>query len=176
MSNITQDQLESFLNDRLKLDLGIYEAHLKQQNSEIVEYNQLKQTIAAIQNDLGKSLKTQVNIGGDFFMQAKVPNTEKILVNVGCNVYLELTLEEAAKFGQMKINILEKQAEVIREEVCKIKAHIKMTLLAIGEVTELLRATWKERDYQIKIPLLILMIFCKVELGSNITLKLRKMW
>lgn len=143
MSNVGVEQLESFLNEKLKEDLKLYETSLKQFADEIQEYNQLKHSITAIQNDLGKSFKTQINVGGDFFMQAKVPDTEKILVNIGCNVYLEFTLEEAAKYVQMRINILEKQANLIKDELCKTKAHIKMTLLLIGEKTQL-HTSWEK--------------------------------
>lgn len=137
MSNLNAEHLEVFLQDKLKPSLQIYETSLKKLNDEIVEYTQLKHSIAAIQNDLGTTFKTKVNIGGDFFIQAKVPNTEKILVNIGCQVYVEFTLEEAGKYVQMKLNILEKEADVIRDELCKTKAHIKMTLLLLGERTGL---------------------------------------
>lgn len=140
MSNVPTDKLEEFINGKLKEDLKYYEQHLKQLTDETLEYTQLKHQITAIKNELpGDSFKTQVNIGGDFFMQAKVPSKEKILVNIGLDTYVEFTLDEAERYAQMKMNILEKQAEVVRDEVCRIKAHIKLCLLAIGDKTQLLR-------------------------------------
>lgn len=140
MSNVTSEKLEEFINGKLKEDLKYYEEHLKQITEENVEYTQLKHQITTIKNDLpGDNFKTQVNIGGDFFMQAKIPSKEKILVNIGLNTYLEFTLDEAEKYAQMKMNILDKQSEVIRDEVCKIKAHIKLCLLVLGDKAQFLR-------------------------------------
>lgn len=140
MSHVTMERVEDFINGKLKEDLKYYEQHLKQLTDESLEYTQLKHQVTTIKNHLpGDSFKTQVNIGGDFFMQAKVPSKETILVNVGLNTYVEFSLDEAERYALMKTNILDKQAEVIRDEVCKIKAHIKLCLLAIGDKTQMLR-------------------------------------
>uniref|UniRef100_A0A336LXH0 Ubiquitin-like protein 5 n=1 Tax=Culicoides sonorensis TaxID=179676 RepID=A0A336LXH0_CULSO len=140
MSKASADKIEEFINDKLKEDLKYYEQHLKQLSEETIEYTQLKNQINTLKNDLpGKSFKTQVDIGSNFFMQAKVPSKDKILVNVGLNVFIEFTLEEAEKYVQMKINILEKQSDVVRDEVCKIKANIKLCLLALGDKTRLIK-------------------------------------
>ncbi|XP_063706389.1 protein UXT homolog [Culicoides brevitarsis] len=139
MSKVTTEKLEEFINGKLKEDLKYYEQHLQQLTAENLEYTQLKHQITTIKTLPGDSFKTQVNIGGDFFMQAKVPSKETILVNIGLNVFVEFTLDEALKFAQMKINILDKQAEIVRDEVCRIKAHIKLCLLAMGDKTQLLR-------------------------------------
>lgn len=140
MLNFSTDKVETFINDKLKEDLKTYEAYLKRLTDETIEYTELKNLITTIKDDLpGNVLKTQINIGADFFMQAKVPNKEKILVDIGLGIYVEFTLDEAQKYVQMKINILEKQADVIRDEVCKVKAHIKLALLVIGDRTELIK-------------------------------------
>jgi prefoldin alpha subunit len=127
----TPEQLESFINDHLKEDLKNYEQQLAKINTDISEYLQIKKVIEHIKDD--KVLKTQVNIGGSFFMQAKVNDLEKMLVNVGLDVYVEFTLDEAVKYVDFKVKVLTKEADVIREESLKTRANIKLALLCIGE-------------------------------------------
>lgn len=66
-------------------------------------------------------------------MEAQVDKIEPIIVNVGLNVYLELTLEEALKFLVMKIKSINKESDLIREQSLKVKAEIKILLMYLAE-------------------------------------------
>lgn len=127
------DKLETFINDHLREDLKVYEMHLNHINNEIVEYNQLRHTAETISNHLTDGFKTKVDIGGNFFVQAKVDDTDRILVNVGLNHFVEFRLDEAIKFCDFKVRVLNKEADVIREESLKCRANIKLALLCIGD-------------------------------------------
>lgn len=128
-----KEKLEEFINDHLREDLKVYEAHLNHINSEIMEYNQLRHTTDTINNHLKDGFKTKVDIGGNFFVQAKVDDTDRILVNVGLNHFVEFRLDEAIKFCDFKVRVLNKEADVIREESLKCRANIKLALMCIGE-------------------------------------------
>ncbi|XP_055712444.1 protein UXT homolog [Phlebotomus papatasi] len=128
--SLTLEKLEEVHSQFLQ-DLEVYERQLQRINAEISEYCQLKQTIVVIERDLREGFKAQVNVGANVFMQAKVKDTEKILVNVGMNHYVEFSLEEALKFVDLKIRILTKHSDVIREEVIKTKTRIKLGLLCV---------------------------------------------
>ncbi|KAI4873398.1 hypothetical protein NFI96_012312 [Prochilodus magdalenae] len=99
-------QYESFINDVLKRDLqkvleqrdGVYE--------KIAEYLQLKNTIKSIQETDSKELKTDVDLGCNFYVQAHVPDTSKIFVAVGYGFFVELTLSEALTFIEKKTSQL----------------------------------------------------------------------
>lgn len=127
------NRIESFVNDKLRSDLQRYEEFLIRNNAEIMEYMELQKFVQNIENYMADGFKTQVNIGGNIFMQAKVDNTDHILVNVGLHHYLEFTPPEAVKFCTMKISALEKESEVIREKSVETRAHIKMALLCLSE-------------------------------------------
>ncbi|XP_058467117.1 protein UXT [Malaya genurostris] len=126
--------LESFINDCLREDLKTYEQQLNRLNNDIMEYVQLKNMIENMPND---ELKTLVNVGGNFFMKAKTTQLDKILVDVGLRCYVEFSMEEALKFVDMKVNILTKHADVIREKSLETKASIKLALMVIGESSRL---------------------------------------
>lgn len=78
---MTPAKLESFVNDYLRVDLAKYEQHINALNADIMEYVQLKNMIEAIAGDLtgdgsssggGGGFKTQVNVGGNCFVQVSI--------------------------------------------------------------------------------------------------------
>lgn len=66
---MTPEKLETFVNDYLRRDLTTYELHLDQLNAEIMEFIQLKNMVESISTDFKEGFKTQVNIGGNCFIQ-----------------------------------------------------------------------------------------------------------
>lgn len=128
-----KEKLESFINDNLREDLKKYEEYLGKVNAEIMEFVQLKNVVQTIIDHMRDGFKTQVNIGGSFYMAAKVPDTKEILVNVGLNHYVSFTLEEAIKFCEFKIKVLQKEADVIREKSIETRAQIKLALVCIAD-------------------------------------------
>lgn len=153
---MTPAKLEAFVNDYLRVDLAKYETFIKQLNAEIMEFVQLKNTIESMTENLGGAFKTQVNVGGNCFVQvasppldssailhllyfqypaqipqARIDNTEHILINVGLEHYVEFTLAEALQFCALKVRALNKQADVVREESVKTRANIKLALLCL---------------------------------------------
>lgn len=125
--------IETFVTENLKKDLQEYDKYLNKMNLEIIEFVQLKNLIEQIKEHMSGGFKTQVDIGGNIFMQAKVPDTQKILVNIGLNHYMELTLDEALRFCDNKIKSLQKDEDVIREKSIEIRANIKLALLCLAE-------------------------------------------
>ncbi|TTB56401.1 Protein UXT [Bagarius yarrelli] len=127
-------QYESFINDVLKRDLqkvleqrdGVYE--------KIAQYLQLKNTIKSMQETDSKELKTDVDLGCNFYVQAHVPETSRIFVAVGYGFFLELTLSEALAFIEKKTNHLTEYSEFLTNDAAKIKAHIRLVLEGLREL------------------------------------------
>ncbi|XP_062547921.1 protein UXT [Armigeres subalbatus] len=134
---LAPENIESFVNDCLREDLKLYEHQLDRLNADVMEYIQLKNMIENIQETATEGFKTQVNVGGNFFMKAKTDRVETILVDVGLKHYVEFSLQEALKFVDMKVKVLTKQADVIRDKSVETKANIKLALLVIGDKTML---------------------------------------
>lgn len=130
-----EERIEHFVNNKLRADLQRFEDFLLHNNTEVMEYMELQKFGENLSAYMRDGFKTQVNVGGNFFMQAKVDNTERILVNVGLHHYVDFTPEEAVKFCKMKISALEKEAEVIREKSIETRAHIKLALLCLSEAS-----------------------------------------
>jgi prefoldin subunit 5 len=66
-------------------------------------------------------------------MEAQVDKIEPIIINVGLNVYLELNLEEALKFLEMKIKSINNESDLIREQSLKVRSEIKILLMYLAE-------------------------------------------
>lgn len=127
------EEIEACINDQLKVELRNSEKALGKNNEDIMEYMQLEQTIEFLRNHKSDGFKTQVDTGSNMFMEASVEKIEPILVNIGLNVYLELSIEEALKFSQQKVKILNNESDVLREQSLKLRAEIKILLMYLAE-------------------------------------------
>lgn len=138
-STKSREQIEGFIEEVLRKNLREYEAYINKMNGEIMEFIQLKNVCENISTNLGDGFKTQVNIGGNFFMSAKVPDASKIMVNVGLNNFIEFTIDEAIRFCDFKVKALQNEADVIRDRSVETRAQIKLALLCIAEKENLLK-------------------------------------
>lgn len=133
MSQKTPEQVNAVINDKLRKDLVELEQALNKINEELIEYMQLEKTLEFMQAEKPDGFKTKIDVGANMFMQAKVDKIEPIIINIGLNVYLELQLDEALKFLKMKIKILSKEGDVVRDESLKIRSQIKILLMYLAE-------------------------------------------
>ena len=126
---------EDFINNNLKGDLRKVHDHRDKLYSTIAQYLQLKDTIERIRIFDGGKMRTQVDLGCDFFCQAEVKDTKMILVAVGLHgFFVELTLDEAVKFIDKKVEHLTKQVEGLTKDSAMIKARIKVALQGLSEL------------------------------------------
>ncbi|PSN43305.1 hypothetical protein C0J52_17719 [Blattella germanica] len=121
---------ETFVNDVLKEDLKKVHKRHEELNSELAEYVQLKSFIQSM-SDLeltSNGFKTKMDLGCSFYIQAHVTDTSKILVALGLGHYLELSMEEALKFVEKRVELLTLQVEKLQNDSAKTKAMIKLVL------------------------------------------------
>ncbi|XP_024219150.1 protein UXT homolog [Halyomorpha halys] len=132
-------QYETFLNDVLKEDLRKIHVKLDQLQSELFEYIQLKNYIETVKsNKLNEAtLNTQVDIGCNIFLQAKVEDPEHILVAVGLGYYVDLPLDKALSLVNKKIKFIEDETVFFKKKSAVTKSHIKMVLLGLMEIQNL---------------------------------------
>ncbi|KAI3357935.1 hypothetical protein L3Q82_016309, partial [Scortum barcoo] len=119
-------QYENFINEVLKKDL---QKVLEQRDSvyeKISEYLQLKNTIQRLQECT--SLRTDIDLGCNFYVQADVEESSRIFVAVGYGFFVEMTHDEALRFIEKKTSQLTAFTEQLSKDSAKIKAHIRMVL------------------------------------------------
>ncbi|KAI9143456.1 Prefoldin subunit-domain-containing protein [Paraphysoderma sedebokerense] len=137
---------DKFVNEKLRVDLKATLDLRDKIYDQISEYVKLRKQIQLIQSQDLKELKTRVDVGSNFYVQAKIPDTKYIYVNIGYGFHAEFTLNEALMFIQRKESHLEKLAERHTQEASSIKAHIKMLLEAISELMQLQKV--EEQPYR----------------------------
>ncbi|XP_035692906.1 protein UXT homolog [Branchiostoma floridae] len=129
-------EYEKFLNERLKVDLQKTLDSRDEIYAKMSEYLQLKTNIERMQEvDFPKGeLRTKVDLGCNFYVQAKVPDVSKIFVAVGFGFYVEFTHSEALKFIDKKIEHLTEHAERLTKDSGRIKAHIRLVIEGLKEL------------------------------------------
>ncbi|XP_059908923.1 protein UXT isoform X2 [Gadus macrocephalus] len=139
-------QYESFISDVLKRDLqkvleqrdGVYE--------KISQYLQLKNTIQRLQVSGDGELKTEVDLGCHFYVQAHVEDSSRVFVAVGYGFFVEMSHAEALRFIEKKTRQLNAFTELLTKDSAKIKANIRMVLEGLRELQGL--AELPEEDQQ----------------------------
>ncbi|KAI8804787.1 Prefoldin alpha-like protein [Cladochytrium replicatum] len=128
----TVREYETFINETLKKRL---EQVLNNRDSVYESISECIKLRNQIEGFDGGSLTTMVDLGSNFYAQAKVSSTKFIYVNVGFGFFAQLTKEEAIDFLGKKEKALEKKADGMTAEAAKIKADIKVVLSTIQEVS-----------------------------------------
>lgn len=126
-------RFEIFLNSLLKEDLkSAYEAREKFKQ-QLIEFDELKHTIELVkdQNAKDSGFQSALNIGCDFYVDANVKDVSKILLNIGANVFIECTLEEALTFIAKKQKLLEHQIEYMSCKISQIDSYITLYMSSL---------------------------------------------
>jgi prefoldin alpha subunit len=61
-----------------------------------------------------------IPVGGGVLLRASPPKTDKVLLNIGANVVLEKTREEAVKFIESRVGELEGDIEAVASQRSQI--------------------------------------------------------
>eukprot|EP00088_Acartia_fossae_P044469 TRINITY_DN47241_c0_g1_i1.p1 TRINITY_DN47241_c0_g1~~TRINITY_DN47241_c0_g1_i1.p1 ORF type:complete len:160 (+),score=17.90 TRINITY_DN47241_c0_g1_i1:37-516(+) len=128
---------ESHLNDTLKKDLETCLECRDKIYSEQAEFLALRNSILAIKGaNLAKRepLKTRVDLGCNFYCEARVPDPSTIMVDIGMGFFMEMTLDEALDYIKKKDSALSAEAEKLSVQATKIKANIKLIILGLKEL------------------------------------------
>ena len=135
MAKVTK--YEAFLNEKLRPDLKACLEDRDNIYAEIAEYASLKKSIEALKSaDLpqGQALKTKVDLGQNFYVKARVKNPQKVCVDIGFGMFLEMNHTEALEFIEKKSKFLQDKADNLTKESVKIKASIKLVLHGLREI------------------------------------------
>lgn len=129
---------EQFVNDKLKEDLRKLLDQRDAIYGQISEYLQLKTAVEQIKSaGITEDLKTKVDLGCNFYVQANVPDATRIFVFVGFGFFLELTLDEALKFIDKRVKFLTENTDRLTSDIVKVKANIRLVLEGLREIQKL---------------------------------------
>ncbi|CAI5991686.1 unnamed protein product [Closterium sp. NIES-64] len=89
-------EYERFVEERLKVDF----------QAAMEDSEELVRNIEALEENGVEEMRAMVNLGGDVFVQADVPDTSHIFVAVGLGFHVEFTRLEAKEFAASKVEHL----------------------------------------------------------------------
>lgn len=120
-------QYENFIMS-LKDKIAIDEKCLKGYQNNIEIREQLQNYIR-IQTELNNSTNnnTKINIGNGIFVDGKYKSNQKIIINIGLDVYVEIDNESALNIIKKQKDILLRKSELIKKEIIKNQSYLKLT-------------------------------------------------
>ncbi|KAJ1654769.1 hypothetical protein IWQ61_005361 [Dispira simplex] len=136
----TNDQIakyEAFINDRLHPTLSQVLADRDVIYDRIAEFLKLRNNLEVLDKQPVTSLKTQVDLGANFYVQAHVPDTRYIFVSVGYGFHLQMTRQEAVEYIAKKEKQLQHKANKLTDEANSLRAQIRTFYLGIAELMQL---------------------------------------
>ncbi|KAM0936715.1 putative prefoldin alpha [Dioscorea sansibarensis] len=130
-------KFEEFVEGRLKPDLVNAIAQRDKVFEQQRTFSDLKRNIQVLEKSGATSLRTRVNLGSEVYMQADVPDTRHIFVDIGLGFHVEFTWSEALDFISVREARLARQVEEYTHLIANIKAQIKLVLEGIRELLQL---------------------------------------
>ncbi|XP_077568841.1 protein UXT [Stigmatopora nigra] len=127
-------QYEKFIDEVLKKDLQRVVEQRDAVYEQISHYLQLKNTLQALQGADSQSLKADVDLGCNFYAQAKVEDSSKIFVLVGFGFFVEMDHAEALRFIDKKTSQLTAFTDQLTHDCATIKANIRLVLEGLREL------------------------------------------
>ncbi|XP_010499012.1 PREDICTED: protein UXT homolog isoform X1 [Camelina sativa] len=97
----------------------------------------LRKNLETLENNDVNSLKTMVNLGSEVYMQAEVPDTRHIFMDIGLGFYVEFTRQEALDHISQREERIKKQLEEFTGVITQIKGRIKLAHYQIQQILNL---------------------------------------
>ncbi|EXB83839.1 Protein UXT-like protein [Morus notabilis] len=91
-----------------------------------LQSSDLRRNIENLEKNSVTSLRTLVNLGSEVYMQADVPDTKRIFVDIGLGFHVEFTWSEAINYISQREEKLSRQIEEYTRLIASIKAQIKL--------------------------------------------------
>ncbi|XLR05505.1 hypothetical protein S83_071703, partial [Arachis hypogaea] len=115
-----------FVDRRLKPDLqrAIDERDKVFEQQKI--FADLRRNIENLEKNSVTSLRTLVNLGSEVYLQAEVPNTQHIFVDVGLGFHVEFTWSAGLNYIQKREETIAKQIDEYNQSIASIKVQIKL--------------------------------------------------
>jgi prefoldin alpha subunit len=108
---------------------------LRQRNLIISKIAEISSTLESI-NEIEKSEETLFSIGSEAYAKGKITDKEKIIVEIGANIALEKSIEEAEETLKKRREELEKGLAQIEEEIVKISSGLESLADGIRELSK----------------------------------------
>lgn len=140
-------EYETYVEDTLKRDLKCIQEELAKQDEVHKEWEDVKNTTKhwkrIKQRDCDTDLQIDLGCGVSAF--AEVTELDKMYIDIGLGILLEMDHEEANKYADIRLRYISKQIAHLRKLAVNVKVHIKLILLAIYELQSSITSNTKTK-------------------------------
>lgn len=130
------DEYETYVETRLKKDLGDIETSLNEKLSQYRDWEDVKQVARTVTEFKAKDrdMLVRFEVGCGVHAQAEVTDYERGYVSIGLGYMLEMDCDEADRYADIRMRQLKREIDHFRKLAVDVKVHIKLVLLAISEL------------------------------------------
>ena len=132
------DRYSKFVDEKLRVKLAQVLEQREEVVKEIEAYEKLRGTVEVMRESGSSRAKSMINVACELYMQASIPDTSKIMVNIGLGFFVELTLAEAADFIQQRCDHLQERADKLSHEASEVNGQIEVVLRGLQELVSTL--------------------------------------
>lgn len=127
---------EDYIENRLKPDLKAIEEALTQKTEKHQEWQDLKNLTKhwKFLRNKDRDIDLQFEIGNGVNAFAEITELDRLFIDVGAGIVLEMDCDEAEKYAQIRMNVLRKEIAHLRKLAVNVKVHIKLVLLVVYEL------------------------------------------
>ncbi|VVA92388.1 unnamed protein product [Arabis nemorensis] len=129
--------LEEIIDKGLKQKLVHATASRDKVFEEQKVLSDLRKNLETLEQNGVNTLKTMVNLGSEIYMQAQVPDTRHIFMDVGLGFYVEFTRQEALDYISQREQRIKKELEEVTGVITQIKGRIKLAHYQIQQILNL---------------------------------------
>ena len=127
---------EEYINEKLKTAVLAVTKNQQKVSTDITEYSQLKKLIEVTSEQKNNKIKTKVDLGFHCYMQAECANYDRYMIDVGHDLFVEMSGDEACAFIEQRIELLEEKLKVLNKEAANFQGQIRFAMEAVRELTE----------------------------------------
>ncbi|KAI9908084.1 hypothetical protein PsorP6_003153 [Peronosclerospora sorghi] len=129
----------AFVDDVLRPQLKKTLAHRDALTQEINEYQELRELLQELATAAKpeEPLRPLLNIGERFFFRAKVTLTALIIVDIGLNFHVEMTVSEAQTFVQQHLLHLVAKKNKWQDKAREVSEHVNLAISSIQQLAAL---------------------------------------
>ncbi|CAH1972584.1 unnamed protein product [Acanthoscelides obtectus] len=129
-------EYENFIEERLKRDLKDIEFILQDKVTKYKEWEEVKQVTRTVRDfkEKKRDMALRIEVGNGIMTCGEISDYERTYVCIGLGYMLEMDCDEAEKYADIRLKILKKEIDHLRNMAVEVKVHIKMVLLAISEL------------------------------------------
>lgn len=139
-------EYDDFLNNRLRVDLCTVLDKQDRWERELGQYQDLERNIFTLKEEKLAQLRTRVELGSGVYMQAVVPDADKVYVNVGLGFHVECSWDDALRIAELKKESLEKQIKSCDARIGAIRAQQQLMTQGLESVKGLPNAEGKDSE------------------------------